>query len=148
MCIKSIINERNIEPYFSIEDLRVRAKLSKAVIDILKRCGALDGMSDTDQLSMFWSSDEQLTAQAWKFYHIKRKDNPNEKDSDLVISFNCTDSNGHYHKLGSPVSTSKNSIDHITATNDVELLFYNTLIDDFVVHASDHCPIFVDAIIK
>ena len=50
---QSIINERNIEPYFSIEDLRVRAKLSKAVIDILKRCGALDGMSDTDQLSMF-----------------------------------------------------------------------------------------------
>ncbi|MBR2370937.1 MAG: PolC-type DNA polymerase III [Clostridia bacterium] len=50
---QSIINERNKEPFFSIEDLRVRAKLSKSVIEILKRCGALDGMSDTDQLSMF-----------------------------------------------------------------------------------------------
>ena len=49
----NIIKERNVEPYFSVEDLQIRAKLSKSVIDILRRNGALDDLSETDQLSMF-----------------------------------------------------------------------------------------------
>ncbi|MBR2370936.1 MAG: endonuclease/exonuclease/phosphatase family protein [Clostridia bacterium] len=53
-----------------------------------------------------------------------------------------------YHTLNQPVPNSKLSIDHITATNDVELLYYNTLIDDFVIKASDHCPIYVDVKFK
>lgn len=53
-----------------------------------------------------------------------------------------------YHTLNQPVPDSILSIDHITATNDVELLYYNTLIDDFVIKASDHCPIYVDVKFK
>lgn len=50
---ESIINERNIEPFFSVEDLQIRAKLSKSVIEILRRNGALEGLNETDQISMF-----------------------------------------------------------------------------------------------
>ena len=33
------------------EDLKIRAKLSQAVIDILRRNGVLDGINETDQLT-------------------------------------------------------------------------------------------------
>jgi DNA polymerase-3 subunit alpha (Gram-positive type) len=49
----NIENARNEEPFFSIEDLATRAKLSKSVIEILRRNGALDGVNETDQLSFF-----------------------------------------------------------------------------------------------
>ena len=39
-------------PFFSVEDLQIRAKLSKAVIDILRTNGALDNIQETDQLTM------------------------------------------------------------------------------------------------
>ncbi len=50
---QKIIEARNESPFFSVEDLQIRAKLSKSVIDILRGCGALDNLSETDQLSMF-----------------------------------------------------------------------------------------------
>ncbi len=50
---ENIENARNEEPFFSIEDLATRAKLSKSVIEILRRNGALDGVNETDQLSFF-----------------------------------------------------------------------------------------------
>jgi len=37
----------------SVEDLSIRAKISKAVVDILKRHGCLDGMPDSSQISLF-----------------------------------------------------------------------------------------------
>lgn len=37
----------------SIEDLKTRARLSSAVIDVLQKHGCLQGMSETDQLSLF-----------------------------------------------------------------------------------------------
>jgi DNA polymerase-3 subunit alpha (Gram-positive type) len=49
----NIENARREEPFFSIEDLSTRAKLSKSVIEILRRNGALDGVNETDQLSFF-----------------------------------------------------------------------------------------------
>ena len=37
----------------SIEDMQIRAKLTKAVIDILRRNGVLDNIDETDQMSVF-----------------------------------------------------------------------------------------------
>ena len=48
----SIIQARNEEPFFSVEDLQTRAKVSKGVIDILREAGALDDVDETDQLTM------------------------------------------------------------------------------------------------
>ena len=50
---QNIIDARNIEPFFSIEDLQIRAKLSGSVIEILRKNGVLDGLDDTDQISFF-----------------------------------------------------------------------------------------------
>lgn len=44
---------RRDEPFVSVEDLRIRAKLTKAVIDILRRNGVLDNIDETDQISLF-----------------------------------------------------------------------------------------------
>ena len=49
----NIIEARNEEEFFSIEDLQIRAKLSGSVIEILRKNGVLDGLSDTDQMSFF-----------------------------------------------------------------------------------------------
>jgi DNA polymerase-3 subunit alpha (Gram-positive type) len=49
----NIIEARNEEDFFSIEDLQIRAKLSGTVIEILRKNGVLDGLSDTDQISFF-----------------------------------------------------------------------------------------------
>ena len=48
-----IENARKSEPFVSIEDLQIRAKLTKAVVDILRRNGVLDGIDETDQMSLF-----------------------------------------------------------------------------------------------
>ena len=49
----NIVSARNEEAFFSVEDLQIRAKLSKSVVDILKKCGALDELDETDQLTFF-----------------------------------------------------------------------------------------------
>ena len=49
----NIVSAREEEPFFSIEDLQKRAKLSKSVIEILRSNGALDNLNETDQLTMF-----------------------------------------------------------------------------------------------
>ena len=49
----NILNAREEEKFFSIEDLRIRAKLSKSVIEILRKNGALDSLNETDQLTLF-----------------------------------------------------------------------------------------------
>ena len=48
----SIIKAREEEQFFSVEDLQIRAKLSKSVIEILRVNGALDDVDETDQLTM------------------------------------------------------------------------------------------------
>ena len=50
---QNIIDARNDEEFFSVEDLQIRAKLSGTVIEILRKNGVLDGLSDTDQISFF-----------------------------------------------------------------------------------------------
>ena len=49
---QNIIKAREEEPFFSVEDLQIRAKLSKSVIDMLRSNGVLDNLSETDQLTM------------------------------------------------------------------------------------------------
>ena len=47
------MNARDSEDIFSIEDLKIAGKLSKAVIELLGKNHVLDGMSETNQLSIF-----------------------------------------------------------------------------------------------
>lgn len=52
-----------------------------------------------------------------------------------------------YHTLFQDVNTDVyESIDHITfaAETASKVLYYNTLINDYVIDASDHCPIYID----
>lgn len=52
-----------------------------------------------------------------------------------------------YHTLFQNVSTDiYDSIDHITFSAKIaeKVLYYNTLINDYVIDASDHCPIYID----
>ncbi len=49
----NIIAARNESPFFSVEDLQIRAKISKSLIEILRKNHILDGLNETDQLSMF-----------------------------------------------------------------------------------------------
>lgn len=50
---KSIVEARNQESFFSIEDLQVRAKLNKTVLEKMREKGILDGMDESSQLSLF-----------------------------------------------------------------------------------------------
>jgi len=52
-----------------------------------------------------------------------------------------------YHTLFQNANTSTyESIDHITFDEKIsdKVIFYNTLIQDYVIDASDHCPIYID----
>jgi len=49
---QNIISAREEEPFFSVEDLQIRAKISKSVIEMLRSNGVLDNVSETDQLTM------------------------------------------------------------------------------------------------
>jgi len=50
---KKIIEERNIRPFLSIEDLQVRAKASGTIISKMRLMGILDNMDESNQLSLF-----------------------------------------------------------------------------------------------
>ncbi len=49
----NIIEARNEEQFFSVDDLRIRAKLTKSVIEILRKNHVLDNLNETDQLTFF-----------------------------------------------------------------------------------------------
>ena len=50
---QSIVDARKDGEFSSVEDLRIRAKISTAVIDLLSANGCLNGLPDSDQLDMF-----------------------------------------------------------------------------------------------
>ena len=50
---KSIVEARKDGEFISKEDLRIRSKVSKTVIETLSNHGCLEGMSETNQLSLF-----------------------------------------------------------------------------------------------
>ncbi len=49
---EAIVRER-VTPFLSIEDLKNRAKLSSAVIELLRTHGCLNGMTETSQMTLF-----------------------------------------------------------------------------------------------
>jgi DNA polymerase-3 subunit alpha (Gram-positive type) len=50
---KAIVEEREKHPFTSIEDLQKRAKISQTLIDKLRKMKTLDGLDESDQLSLF-----------------------------------------------------------------------------------------------
>jgi DNA polymerase-3 subunit alpha (Gram-positive type) len=48
-----LISSREEKPFLSVEDLRVRVKITSAVLEILRAQGCLSGMPETSQLSLF-----------------------------------------------------------------------------------------------
>jgi len=50
---KAIVEERNKRPFTSIEDLQKRAKISQTLIEKMKKMGILDGLDESDQLTLF-----------------------------------------------------------------------------------------------
>ncbi|MGN1346360.1 MAG: hypothetical protein ACI4V1_06215, partial [Eubacteriales bacterium] len=50
---ENIMNTMQSGDIFSVEELRTKAKVSKSVLELLEKNGALRGMSKTNQLSMF-----------------------------------------------------------------------------------------------
>ena len=50
---QNIMAARDSEDIFSVEDLKIAGKLSKSVIELLSQNHVLDGMSETNQLSIF-----------------------------------------------------------------------------------------------
>jgi DNA polymerase-3 subunit alpha (Gram-positive type) len=50
---QNIVEARKDGDFVSIDELRLRAKISKSVIEILQQNGCLDGMPESNQVSMF-----------------------------------------------------------------------------------------------
>ena len=50
---ENIFNARNDGKFSSIEDLRIRSKVGKVAIETLKSAGLLDGMTESNQMSLF-----------------------------------------------------------------------------------------------
>ena len=50
---KNIVKEREISPFLSIEDVQKRGKVSKTLIDKMVEMGILEGLPDSNQLSLF-----------------------------------------------------------------------------------------------
>ncbi len=50
---KAIAEARDSGEIFSVEELRVKAKLTKSVIEVLRENGALEGLSETNQITFF-----------------------------------------------------------------------------------------------
>ncbi len=50
---QGIVEEREKEPFISIEDLQKRGHVSKTLIDNMTKMGILDGLSDSNQLTLF-----------------------------------------------------------------------------------------------
>ena len=50
---KQIVKARNQGPFISQEDLMKRGKISSTTVEKLKQLGVLDGLSESNQLSLF-----------------------------------------------------------------------------------------------
>ena len=48
-----IVEARKDGPFLSVEDLRLRGKVSTSMIEMLRIQGALEGLNETSQVSMF-----------------------------------------------------------------------------------------------
>ena len=50
---KNIVAERQKGKFISIEDVQKRAKISQTLIDKMKEMGILEGLPDSNQLTLF-----------------------------------------------------------------------------------------------
>ena len=50
---KSIVEARKDGPFSTLEDLKVRAKVGKSIVDMLAETGCLDGIPESNQMSLF-----------------------------------------------------------------------------------------------
>lgn len=50
---QNIVEARKKEEFLSIDELRIKAKISKAVIELLQQSGCLNGMPESNQMSLF-----------------------------------------------------------------------------------------------
>ena len=50
---KAIVKEREQSPFLSIEDVQKRGKVSKTLIDKMIEMGILEGLPESNQLSLF-----------------------------------------------------------------------------------------------
>lgn len=50
---QNIVEARKNEEFLSIDELRIKAKISKAVIELLQQHGCLNGMPESNQMSLF-----------------------------------------------------------------------------------------------
>jgi len=50
---RNIVKEREREKFISVEDLINRAKITKAVVEVLREHGCLNGLPETNQISLF-----------------------------------------------------------------------------------------------
>ena len=50
---QSIVEARKDGKFMSINDLQIRSKAGKSVIEILRNVGCLKGMSESNQMSLF-----------------------------------------------------------------------------------------------
>ncbi len=50
---RAVVAAREDHPFASVEDLRIRGKLSSTLIDRLKTMGVLDGLPESEQMSLF-----------------------------------------------------------------------------------------------
>ncbi|MCQ2555249.1 MAG: PolC-type DNA polymerase III, partial [Clostridia bacterium] len=50
---KGLVREYDIRPYLTIEEAQKRGGLNKSVVEVLKQYGVFEGMTETDQITMF-----------------------------------------------------------------------------------------------
>ena len=50
---ESIMKARDEEKFMSIDDMKIRAKIGESVTEFLREFGCLEGMSQSNQLSLF-----------------------------------------------------------------------------------------------
>ena len=49
----AIVTARAEKPFLSREDLRIRSRASKTVLEVLENHGSLEGLPENDQMSLF-----------------------------------------------------------------------------------------------
>ena len=50
---RAIYDAMSVAPFNTVEEIQARAGVNKTAIEVLRAHGALDGLPDTDQLSLF-----------------------------------------------------------------------------------------------
>ena len=81
---------REEEPFFSIEDLQTRAKLTKSVVEILRSNGVVKNLNETDQLTFGGFGDDIGTPTAQKKEEPKKaakKEAPVEEVAEQLSFF-------------------------------------------------------------